>query len=106
LRLKFENFVYNSWNFNFLFQVVAFATFFNHQAAMAALHALNVSALFRISCNPRSILRLNSLILRNYCNYLFWLLFLGVNFLVPFFSLFGLRGSLKVDATLLVLKYG
>ena len=29
--------------FAFLFQVVAFATFFNHQSAMAALHALNVS---------------------------------------------------------------
>lgn len=30
-------------NFVYLFQVVAFATFFNHQSAMAALHSLNVS---------------------------------------------------------------
>ena len=29
-------------NFYFFFQVVAFATFFNHQSAVAALHALNV----------------------------------------------------------------
>lgn len=52
--ILFEFFIYGI-KIHFPFQVVAFATFFNHQSAMAALHSLNVSIRLRMASSVMNL---------------------------------------------------